>query len=276
MKTIKRFYLNEIEAAKEYFNINGFVIFRDAFDVESLENFKFEAKEIIKAYLKKASIDNEYSELEFFDVAMQELEEIDHEFVAGIYDTLFQCPSFLNIISQKGLTDSVRALMGKKSAPLYGYTNRCRIDPPQDERRTYGWHQEVFYTIPYGNYLQTWAPLIRNTTVENGTIQVAMGSHKEGIADQSWNEIDGRATQILVSEETMNKYEQVSIEMELGELLIFSGYLAHRSGLNTSKEHRYSLVGMYHDVSELEFKTPRVHFDFRGLTPKEFFELKFN
>ena len=31
---------------------------------------------------------------------------------------------------------------------LYGHTNRCRIDPPEDERRTYDWHQETFYTIP--------------------------------------------------------------------------------------------------------------------------------
>ena len=45
----------------------------------------------------------------------------------------------------------------------------------------------------------------------------------------------------------MSRYDKVSVEMNLGELLLFSGYLAHRSGKNLSNKHRYSLVGMYHD-----------------------------
>jgi phytanoyl-CoA hydroxylase len=274
--TIQRFSLDDAEQAKKFFDENGFVILRNAFNQTCLQDFNLEVREIIRAHLAKASIDDNYFEDEIFDLAMSDLENKDHEFIASIYDTIFQCPSFFRIISEKSVSDSIRNLMNKRNAPLYGFTNRCRIDPPQDERRTYGWHQEVFYTVPKGNYLQTWAPLIRNTTIQNGTIQVAIGSHKEGIAKQSWNEIDGRATQILIDAEVINKYEQSSVEMELGELLIFSGYLAHQSGINTSNQYRYSLVGMYHDVSKLEFQTPRLEFDFRGITPKEFFDSEIN
>jgi len=272
MHSIKRFSVEDTEQAKKFFDENGFVILKNVFNQSCMQDFNSEVAEIIRAHLAKAKIEDNYSEDQIFDIAMEDLEKKDHEFVASIYDTIFQCPSFLRIISEKSLTNSIRNLMGKANAPLYGYTNRCRIDPPKDDRRTYGWHQEVFYTVPKGNYLQTWAPLIRNTTIENGTIQVAIGSHKEGIAKQSWNEINGRATQILVNSEVIDKYEQTSIEMELGELLIFSGYLAHQSGTNTSNQHRYSLVGMYHDVSKLEFEAPRLVFDYRGLTPKEFFD----
>ena len=276
MSFIKRFNVSDAENAKSFFDENGFVILRNAFDEACLEDFKFELSEIIKAHLFKANIKDIYSDDEIFDIAMEDLEKKDHKFIASIYDTIFQCPSFLRVISDKSITDSVRYLMGKPNVPLYGFTNRCRIDPPKDERRTYGWHQEVFYTVPKGNYLQTWAPLIRNTTIQNGTIQVAIGSHKEGIAKQSWNQINGRATQILVNSEVIDKYEQTSVEMELGELLIFSGYLAHQSGTNTSNQHRYSLVGMYHDVSKIEFETPCVGFEFRGITPKEFFDSEMN
>ena len=52
--------------------------------------------------------------------------------------------------------------------------------------------------------------------------------------------------------------------MKLGELLIFSGYLAHQSGTNTSDQHRYSLVGMYHDASKLDFETPQISFNYGG------------
>lgn len=272
----QRFDISDTENIKRFFDINGFVIIKNAFNKSCLEDFKIEVREIIKAHLAKANITNVYDEDDVFDNAMNDLEEKDHKYIASIYDTIFQCPSFFRIISEKSITDSIRSLLGKHNAPLYGYTNRCRIDPPNDERRTYGWHQEVFYTVPEGNYLQTWAPLIRNTTVENGTIQVAVGSHKEEIAKQTWNEIDGRATQILIDSEVVDKYEQKSIEMELGELLIFSGYLAHQSGTNKSNQHRYSLVGMYHDVSKLEFETPLIAFDYRGKTPREFFDSEIN
>ena len=60
--------------------------------------------------------------------------------------------------------------------------------------------------------------------------------------------------------------------MKLGELLYLSGHLVHRSGANISQEHRYSLVGMYHDVSKEEFITPSLTFNYRGESPKDYYE----
>lgn len=270
-----RFSKNDTEEILSFFDKNGFVIISDAFEKTVLDDFKIETSSIIRAHLDKAGLVDSYPTDSIFDDAMTDLENTDHRYIASIYDTIFQTPSFFRIIGEKPLVDSIRLLMRDPNAPLYGFTNRCRIDPPRDERRTYGWHQEVFYTVPKGNYIQSWAPLIRDTTVGNGTIRVAVGSHKEGIAKQSWNEIEGRATQILVDNKVIDKYEQVSVEMEVGELLLFSGFLAHQSGQNSSNKHRYSLVGMYHDVSKLEFETPTLSFDYRGMTPEDYFKSKF-
>jgi ectoine hydroxylase-related dioxygenase (phytanoyl-CoA dioxygenase family) len=269
---LDRFKHNELSSAQLFFEQNGFVIISDAFAQNLLMEFSAEVSNIIKATLCKAKVKTAFSGESVFDQAMETLEDIDHEYVAEIYDTIFQCPSFLRIISEPVLTETVRFLLGNKNAPLYGYTNRCRIDPPQDDRRTYGWHQEVFYTVPRGHYIQSWAPLVRDTSVATGTIRVAIGSHKEKIASQTWQEIDGRATQILIDDDVINRYPQVSVEMKLGELLLFSGFLAHQSGSNNSSHHRYSLVGMYHDVSQSNFRTPSVEFNFRGETPEEYFQ----
>ena len=48
--------------------------------------------------------------------------------------------------------------------------------------------------------------MMRDTTVANGTIEVKVGSHKEGIAKQSWNEVEGRALQIIVDPSITEKY----------------------------------------------------------------------
>ena len=147
-----------------------------------------------------------------------------------------------------------------------------RIDPPRDERRTYGWHQEIFYTIPEAKFIQTWCPLIRDTSIENGTIEVCEGSHKEGIAKQTWNQIEGRAKQIIVNEEVVVKYKQKKLPMKKGEILFFDPHMFHRSGHNSTKDElRFSLVGMWNDTTHLKFKAPKPEFKSRTFSAKDYF-----
>lgn len=133
----------------------------------------------------------------------------DKDNIGEVYDAFSYSSAFLRFISKREVENTIQELLClETTATLYGWTNRVRIDPPGDNRRTYGWHQETFYTHPEFHYLQTWAPIIRNTTKNNGTIRIKPKSHKEGIPPQTWNEISGRATQILIDPEVLSKYPQ--------------------------------------------------------------------
>lgn len=228
-----------------FYQTNGYLILDDFFSTADLLDFKEAYREIIMANLKnvqkKHSLPwaaSDYIGREF-DAGMDALEAVDHKYVADIYDLSCQIPAFFRILGKRELSASINQLLNRQAhLPLYCYTNRCRIDPPFDERRTTCWHQEIFYTVPQSSFIQTWAPLIRDTTIENGAIEICVGSHRQGIVPQSWNEIPGRALQIAVDDEYVNKYEPKSMPMKLGQLLLFSQYLFHRSGKNVSKEYR--------------------------------------
>ena len=69
----------------------------------------------------------------------------------------------------------------------------------------------------------------------------------------------------------MTKYEKYSAHMGLGQLL-FSDYLSHRFGTDSSNHHHYSLVEMFHDLHFKEFITPSVRINFRDEMPEEFYE----
>ncbi len=262
----------------ESFHENGYLIIEDFFTKNHMEDFSSQLASLIKIYLTKAGID--YSILKnesIFDRGLELLEEFDHNFVAQIYDTIPQMPSFFRICGNEDTEQVINFLMKrKKDSPLYGFTNRCRIDSPKDDRRLYGWHQEVFYTIPKSNFIQTWAPLVRNTTIENGTIQICVGSHKEGIPKQEWTEKKEKATQIIVDKDIVSKHEQLSIEMKLGSILLFSGKTIHRSGNNQSNQVRFSLVGMYHDCSSEGIAAPSISFNHRTQTQKEYYDNTFS
>lgn len=82
----------------------------------------------------------------------------------------------------------------------------------------------------------------------------------------------GKATQIIGDEKIVNKYPRKVIDMKVGEILFFSGFLAHRSGNNISNHVRYSLVGMYHYVRHNPFIAPKIGFSYRKSSEKEYFD----
>jgi phytanoyl-CoA hydroxylase len=262
---------NQIELFKQ----KGFLIIEDFYSEEEIEDFQNALKELIRAGLKKINdetIDISSYEGKEFDKGLVALESHDHFYVADIYDTLAQTTAFKRLTTKKETETAINQLMGREqNAPLYTFTCRCRIDPPKDNRRTYGWHQEVFYSIPESYFLQTWAPLVQNATKENGTIEVCVGSHANGVAPQSWNEIEGRALQIIVDEDCSKNYEQETIEIKVGSILIFDYRLFHRSGNNISNSVRYSLVGMYHDATNPNFYSANVSIGYKKKQPKEYF-----
>ena len=249
------------------YNRDGYLLLRDFFSQEELHATKKEIEEVVGFYLQKAGV-NEKMDL---DSALIRLEQINHDFVAAVYDTICMSSSFLRLQHKKRIQEVVNQLLGNESgSPLYAFKNRVRIDPPADSRRTYGWHQEVFYTIPRSKFVQIWAPVVRDTTIENGTISVAVGSHNAGIPQQEWITKAGHADQIT-RKQISKEYEPLQIEMKLGEVLFFTGRTWHKSGNNTSKEHRFSMIGMWHDIGNKEFMAPKINFEYRKESPQEYY-----
>ena len=261
----------------KFFHENGYIILENFLSQSELLDFKMQYEELIIAACHKAKLSLSNYVKNMFDNAMMDIEKIDHDLIAEIYDMSSMMPAFLRIVSKKEIESIINQLLEQpENSALYCFSNRCRIDPPTDERRTYGWHQEVFYTIPESKFLQTWCPLIRDTTKENGTIWLCPKSHKTGVAKQDWIESDDRVLQIDVDEKLVQQFQPIQLEMKLGQLLIFDSRLFHKSGVNTSNEIRYSLVGMYHKTKHPTFYAPKQVFNYRKKSPKQYFDEVFD
>ena len=270
------------------FNNNGFLIKENLIKDKYQSELFYLFYDLAVSTIKKNKIDLEYQiknvddidyekkgggDIKILDKILLDILKIDNKLIGELYDTVSYSSTFLKLVSNSHIEEYTRSLLGlSKRNTIYSWTHRVRIDPPKDERRTYGWHQEIFYTIPETRFIQTWCPLIRDATIENGTIEVCEGSHKEGIAKQTWNEIKGRATQILVNEEVVAKYKQKKLPMKKGEILFFDPHMFHRSGYNSTKDElRFSMVGMWNDTNFLKFKAPRPEFKSRTFSAKDYF-----
>ena len=100
---------------------------------------------------------------------------VNKDLLGEVYDIFSYSLTFIRFLGNKKVENITQELLNiNKTSSLYGSANRMRIDPPSDERRTYGWHQEIFYTFPDTKFLQTWCPMMRDTSIENGTIKITI------------------------------------------------------------------------------------------------------
>jgi ectoine hydroxylase-related dioxygenase (phytanoyl-CoA dioxygenase family) len=245
------------------FTDNGYVVLDNFFTKIELLEFRNMLTHVIRKYLKEAKKKFPDRVIEDFegkelDEGVNMLEELNHQYIADIYDTIYQTSQFLRITSKKEISQNINQIMGRESNdPLYVDQSRCRIDTPFDPHmKKCGWHQEVFYYVPKSEFVQIWAPLINDAKIENGAVEVCVGSHNK-IAKQSNGKQENEKYPFIVDELDVVKYEKQIMELKLGQLLIFSSRLIHRSGNNVSKKVRYSLVGINHNLDNEFFSPPK-------------------
>jgi|TARA_B110000438_G_scaffold121891_1_gene119033 phytanoyl-CoA hydroxylase len=251
------------EEQTKSFADKGYIVLDNFFTKIELLEFRNMLTHVIRKYLKDAKEKYPDRVIEDFegkelDEGVNMLEELNHQYIADIYDTIYQTSQFLRITSKKEISQNINQIIGRElDDPLYIDQSRCRIDTPFDPHmKKCGWHQEVFYYVPKSEFVQIWAPLIHDAKIENGAVEVCVGSHNK-IAKQSNVKRENEKYPFIVDELDVLKYEKQVMEIKLGQLLIFSSKLIHRSGNNISKKVRYSLVGINHNLDNKFFSPPK-------------------
>ena len=140
-----------------------------------------------------------------------------------------------------------------------------RIDVPFDKRSVLDWHQDSPY-YPQGktgdNGVVCWIPM-QDSTANNGTPQVLIGSHKEGKLDSNIHQ-DSKVSAIQHEIDTMStykkKYMSKSINTNYGDIGFFNMNLIHRSGTNSSESIRYTAIARYHRITSKDFREVKVSY----------------
>ncbi|MDA0989906.1 MAG: phytanoyl-CoA dioxygenase family protein [Verrucomicrobia bacterium] len=120
------------------------------------------------------------------------------------------------------------------------YYNQIVIKPPEKGRH-FGWHQDSGYVVTEPlEYITCWTSITRSF-IENGCIWVIPGSHKRGFIEHQRNTVDTSTDAQIENEDGA-----IPVEVEPGQVAIFSSLTLHKSGANTSTEPRYGYVPQYH------------------------------
>jgi phytanoyl-CoA hydroxylase len=134
------------------------------------------------------------------------------------------------------LSESAGSLIGKPHGLLQKIV--FRIDMPEWTAELAHWHQDYFYVRGNTEIVTAWVPL-QDTRWDRGCLMVMPGSHAEGPVEHDLKIGKKSIPSSIFSREV--RY----VEMQKGDVLIFSSLLLHSSSLNVSNSIRYSVQSRY-------------------------------
>ena len=176
------------------------------------------------------------------DLIALEKSKFRKAFVA-VFDLIHLDPEIYNLASQKKLIQIYKNLGIKH--PHYGTRPLTRVDLPQDLKHSFfDAHQDFPYNRHSTNSIVVWIPFM-NTNHKEGCLEVSPKSHIEKKVFQQ------KKNSKLIKNSSQFKFKKVKVK--LGEALIFSEFLVHRSGVNRSKKIRFSLQLRVTDLLSKEY-----------------------
>lgn len=236
--------------SKEQFNKDGFLILKNFFNQEEIQSIYTEARQLFAIQIKRVlGIDVDINNKDEFENAMFEF--FDKDFTSFVntgkqsqhlismhrLGTDERIISLLKDIGYEFPTIAVRPAMQFNSRYLSKGGSHWRLGAHQDWRTGQGSLDSVVL----------WFPLV-DCNADLGSLQIIPASHTDGLMKADTSGYTGSI------QEEIEEEKYVQTEFEVGDLLIFSAFLIHRSGENITKNIRWSVQLRYNNIAEATFR----------------------
>ena len=150
------------------------------------------------------------------------------------------------------LLDSLESVMGPEILGHPQFNIRTKL--PHQAETIVPWHQDLAFLMPEnaGKTLVAnfWIPLVK-ATAQSGCMQMMRGSHRLGLLPHDLRvPLPGNGALVGISDADLPDCEVVAGEMDVGDVLMTTERVVHRSIPNTSNivrwsvDTRYSAIGL--------------------------------
>ena len=171
-----------------------------------------------------------------------------------VYDAIKQIPAFLQLVANARNPALFEALRPGSTPGIAANGFGIRIDNPGEEKFRAQWHQEFPGQLRSSDGIVFWTPLLA-VTAEMGPVQIAEGSHAEGIVpvyvdDAGVGKTGAYALHLDGAEERLARYRHVAPLTEPGDLVLMDFLTLHQSGHNVSAVPRWSIQFRYFNFAD--------------------------
>ena len=224
---------------------DGYLIIRGFFaDLEPLARVKAEITQLGKVF-----------DGNFEMTATAPIFEMSKVKRSSLYCGLRYLPSLTMLASSDLLTGVSRQLGLSMPAIMRSYN--IRMDMPNEEQFLFQWHQDISYLLGSFNSLTYWLPLGK-ADAHHGSVALMARSHRDGLAPVRCTRDNEPSSTEVMSPRDLNLLEKPTvggevIDVQLGDLVVFSQFLLHKSTPNHSDKTRWTIQIRHSDFREPEF-----------------------
>ena len=200
---------------KKNFSETGYIILRNAISKSLIKNIQNE----IYKFLKINGNTQSKNYLKFCSL-VKNLKIKEYDFTKPLFETLHYKGLLEKMFLEKKFYNSVSSLMGKDLAFCTDTGITLNLPNKASSKKNYlfkDWHQEI-WSGASPSTIQIWTPLIHKNS-KNGQMELVEDSHK-------WGHIPHTHRQVTL---LPKKYKTKTLNLEYGDIIIFSTLLLHRS-----------------------------------------------
>ena len=170
------------------------------------------------------------------------------------YDQIRNMPELYSLIINEDFLKKVSKISGIKLPVLTSSKITIRMDMPDGKGSTPAKsHQDYVAHQGSSNSITTWIPL-QDTFKKIGSLNIIKGSHKIGFVRDDLNWKKNKIPLNIISDHkasSLGDFENVNLNF--GEILIFSTFLVHKSGINLTRNIRYSINIRFNDIHSEDY-----------------------
>lgn len=242
----------------KYFKNNGFLILKNVIKKSDLTDIKSEIYLISKKlYIKYYGVDNlkaSFSEKKFDIYLIEAKKKNLSKVTSSTYDACKKIYSYISLFSSRSVKLICSTLMGTQRVGILNRGFGVRIDFPGDRYYKARLHQDYTSQIGSKNGLVLYLPL-RSIRHKHGPVVMYKGSHLNGVRDTIVNmdlvkkKVTYDPYHINKAKNKLGSFKKKELIINEGDLAFFDFCLLHKSGLNVSKEIRWSMISRYMDFN---------------------------
>jgi phytanoyl-CoA hydroxylase len=232
-----------------HFLNEGFILVRDFFEKNEIDNLRKEAKKIFALQIKKImNVEVDINDDSNFEKSMYKFFEVD-------VDTFMSCGKQVQqliLLHKMGTDSKITSVLQNLGLQFPAISVRpsmlfnSRYLAKKEEYWKLGAHQDWRSSQGSLDSITVWFSLI-NSNAAIGALQVIPGTHKLGLLDSEPVSYYGKIIGDFKDE------DYLQLEFEIGDILFFSSFLVHRSGTNITESIRWSVQLRYNNIAEPTF-----------------------
>ena len=246
----------EAGAWPDAFARDGFAVLEGFYDVErEVEPIRRGIHDVIGLVAADNGIELDRAPYapESFDDGYLHLKDHDRALAGVVYDAVKQLAPFVRLVASAANEALFARLRGTDLVGVAGGGSGIRIDNPGEDRYRAWWHQEYPAQFRSLDGLVLWSPL-RPVTSALGPVEIAVGSHREGLRRVVRDERDGRAgayaLRLADEADVVERHRVAAPLAQPGDLVVLDFLTVHRSGKNLAAVPRWTMQFRYFNLRE--------------------------